>query len=322
MALIEVDLLSQWLLINSMLIFYIRYYICAAVHFICVSFISHTSHSFTIKHGCRNFPEIAARLGESSCINKGIKRSTSITAWRSNRLQKYLPVGLGVSFIMDFKTWRWTNWYLSRKENLDWSLFLAWPLCRLSMALLTAFVYSRTLKLVYGTIRPTVSFGSELLLLLLLLLVLLLLLLLPHCCWSVPVRIFEQSLIKTTNALAVRRMRNARIISPLESRSNWIENPNPNFNYHENISNVPLRKQSGTSLQTRIRSPDCLRTTERCAYLAHFTFSIAATYFFRTFVIVTRSKTGIALRKRKTSRVPSRWIPSRRSSRPPFASVA
>jgi len=76
---------------------------------------------------------------------------------RFNQSRKYLPVGLGVSFIIVCLTCCGLKSYLSRNENLDWPLVLARSLCRLLTALVTAFVYSRTLKLVCGTIKPTVS---------------------------------------------------------------------------------------------------------------------------------------------------------------------
>lgn len=114
---------------------------------------------------------------------------------RFNQSRKYLPVGLGVSFIMVLLTWDGVNSYLSRKENLDWPLVLAWPLCKLLTALLMALVYSRTPKFVCGTINPMLSFGSEVLLLPLI------------NFWSIgPIDDFKPILDEATSALTIKRM--------------------------------------------------------------------------------------------------------------------
>lgn len=98
-------------------------------------------------------------------------------------------------------TWDEVNSYLSRKENLDGPLVLPWPLCKLRTALLMALVYSRTPKLVCGTIKPTLSFGSEVLLLPLI-----------NFWWSVwPIDDFNPSLDEATTAPTIKRTYKPRI---------------------------------------------------------------------------------------------------------------
>lgn len=128
---------------------------------------------------------------------------------RLNQSRKYLPVGLGVSFIMVLLTWDGVNRYLSKKENLDWPLDLPWPFCKLLTALLMALVYSRTPKFVCGTIKPMLSFGSEVLLLPLI-----------NFVWSIgPIDDFKPPLDEAINAPTIKRMYKPRIFFSLITNS-------------------------------------------------------------------------------------------------------
>lgn len=78
-------------------------------------------------------------------------------------LLPYIPVGLGVSVIMLSRTECCVKSYLSRKLDPEYLFcpFSLPPLRRKPTVRFTAFVYSRTPKLVCGTTNPIDIFGND-----------------------------------------------------------------------------------------------------------------------------------------------------------------